>query len=236
MRFKQCPFRALPASSSALRLIAFGSPRTARFSRLKHEVGALLSSSIASTVVACILSTARVEAGALSDSLDTCIEDSAFCSERPLSTFENPCGPDFTFVRGRVAWRPLRNTGPVTISVQTRSSALPLYVKVAPITAGYPDSVCVTYFPGAVVLVAHGAQQCEGVWETIGPISLDLFVRPGAPYLLVLEGLETLPIPPSNLPLRSAAVRCVRVTPFRRSPAQSSIWGRVKMIYGVPAR
>lgn len=173
---------------------------------------------------------------AQSDSLEACIEDGAFCSEGEPLTFDNPCGPDFYFFRGRVSWAPLRNTGPVTISVWTHSSALPLYVKVAPITAGYPDTTCVTYFPGAVVFAAHGAPQCEGVWEVIGPLSLDLYVRPGAAYALILEGFETPPVPPGGQPYRSAAVRCVRVIPHRRSTVLSTPWPKVKILYGGASR
>jgi hypothetical protein len=125
----------------------------------------------------------------------------------------------------------LRNDGPVTISVLTRSSVLPLYVTIAPITTGYPDSVCVTHFPGAVAFAAHGAPQCDGVWETIGPLSLDLYVRRGASYLLVLHGLETPPQLPGGQPYRSAAIRCVRVTSQGTGAVTPSLWQSVKQRY-----
>src|SRR5262245_48854910 len=73
---------------------------------------------------------------ALPTELEDCTGSQAdFCFDAAPILLDESCGSRFDCYQGRIAWPALRNVGPVTIAVQTRSiplgyTAFPLYVEV----------------------------------------------------------------------------------------------------------
>jgi hypothetical protein len=133
------------------------------------------------------------------------------------------CPRHFEIFYGRVAWYPIRNVGPVTISVETFAHFLtrfPLYVEVVPIDdrIGVCDNA-----PGNVVMVARGGQSPCGTWETVGPIDISPVVPIGSNYALRLRFFGS----PGG---ESPAVGCVRVTP-NATAVLPSAWTTVKGLY-----
>src|SRR5262245_20267224 len=119
-----------------------------------------------------------VRASAQPTEFASCLEPGTYCSESALDTLElfaQDCGVTFVQFVGRLAFPPLVNRGPVTITVRTTSAVwtpYPLYLEVRGHTPGEPES-CTTLLAGDVALVAHGIpRQCGGIWETIGPLDL----------------------------------------------------------------
>jgi hypothetical protein len=164
--------------------------------------------------------------------LDRCLGDGEFCSETVDAVVDSSCGDVYYAYRGRLSWEPLRNAGPVTIAVRTHRKnfrvAFPLYVELV----AFVDTVaCSTDRPAiSVVLVAHGTHQCEGIWESVGPIDLTEHSIPlGALYRVQLEFFASLP-DVHEVNRTSVGVSCVRVTPAT-SAVRAATWGAVKAMY-----
>jgi hypothetical protein len=168
--------------------------------------------------------------------LSSCLELGSYCAESPLDTlniFGQYCTTFVQFV-GRLAFPPLVNRGPVTISVLTRASqstTFPLYVEIRGHTGGDPME-CTTLTAGNLVLVAQGLpQQCEGVWETVGPLDLTQNGIPlGTTYHIQLVGFRFSRLGSSY---GSTGVSCVRVTSSASNPSAvaAAAWGGVKALY-----
>jgi hypothetical protein len=155
-----------------------------------------------------------------------------FCFDGTPALIDSGCGALFEGYAGRIAWPVLRNVGPVTIAVRTRytftgQTILPLYVEVAS-RRGDPNLGCTTLRPGQVVLVAQGAEQCGGTWQSIGPIDLTRYGVPfGEPYHVQCVFFRTTP---DRITIRSAGFACIRLIshPLAIQPAS---WGVVKRLY-----
>lgn len=137
------------------------------------------------------------------------------------------CGATFNRYHGVITWPPLRNTGPVTISVRTLATIhgtthLPLYIEVAEGVQG-----CRALRPGLVALVAQGVTLCGGVWESVGPIDLREYgTRLGDLYTIRAVFLESLP---GTFTSHSIGFACIRVShPLAVAPAT---WSSIKVIY-----
>jgi hypothetical protein len=165
--------------------------------------------------------------------LDHCLRDGGFCSETPAAVVDSSCGQVFYAHRGRLTWAPLRNAGPVTIAVQTRRKNLltvfPLYVELV----AFIDTLeCETRSPISVVLVAQGTGQCEGIWESVGPIDLTRHSIPlGTEYRVQVEFFATIP-DVHGVFRSSVGLSCIRVTSHADTTAVTySSWSLLKSIY-----
>lgn len=163
--------------------------------------------------------------------LEHCLRDGGFCSETPAAVVDSSCGQVFYAHRGRLAWAPLRNTGPVTIAVQTRRKDLrtvfPLYVELV----AFLDTLeCDTRAPISVVLVAQGTFQCDGIWESVGPIDLTRHSIPlGSNYRVQVEFFTTVP-DDHGVFRSSVGLSCIRVTSHPTAVTPGS-WSRLKSLY-----
>ena len=92
----------------------------------------------------CVLASIRVFAQ--ESELDECLDAGSFCNESAPILMDESCGEKFYRFRGRIAWKPLLNVGPVTVSVRTRSLAFktvyPLYLEIEA-RRDAQDSTCV---------------------------------------------------------------------------------------------
>jgi hypothetical protein len=164
---------------------------------------------------------------------ESCMSALEHCSEVSVGRVDSSCAEQFYHFRGRVAWPPLQNQGPVTISVLTKGTTgqvtpWPLYIELLRNAWTSADS-CVTSNPAYVLMVAQGQRGC-GTWESIGPIDLDLFVPRGALYAVVAEGFEAPPLDSSGFIPRSVGLACVRVS-SAVSPVMPISWGHMKQVY-----
>jgi hypothetical protein len=165
--------------------------------------------------------------------LESCMSEAQHCGEVSVGRVDSSCTDYFYHFRGRVAWRPLENQGPITVSVLTKATTgqvtpWPLYIELLRNAWTSPDS-CVASNPGYVLLVAQGQRGC-GTWESIGPIDLDHFVPRGALYTIMAEGFESPPVEPDGLIPRSVGLACVRVQQSV-SPISLRMWTNVKELY-----
>jgi len=165
--------------------------------------------------------------------LEDCTGPSAeFCFDGAPALIDSGCGALFENYQGRIAWPPLRNVGPVTISVQARhtftsQTFFPLYVEVQARRIDDPP-ICQDGLGGLVVLVARGADRCGGTWESIGPIDLVPFGVPlGSPYSVQCIFFRTTP---SDVTVRTVGFSCIRVT-SHPSILVSTSWGNVRTLF-----
>lgn len=106
------------------------------------------------------------------------------------------------------------------------ATLFPLYIEVAP----YRNQECSPDLTGRTVLVAHGARQCGGTTESIGPLDLTLLDDIGLGELYYVQAVffQTLAPP---YPLRySVAMSCISVAPAPTA-VEAAGWSRVKSIY-----
>ncbi len=166
--------------------------------------------------------------------LDHCLLDGGFCGETPVAVVDSSCGQVFYAYRGRLSSAPLRNAGPVTIAVQTHRKNLltsfPLYVEIV----AFIDTTleCETRSAISVVLVAQGTYQCEGIWESVGPIDLTEHSIPlGALYRVQLEFFATAPNV-HGVFRSSVGVSCIRVTAHPETTSvRPGSWTVLKSLY-----
>jgi hypothetical protein len=133
----------------------------------------------------------------------------------------------------RALWYPLRNVGPITISLWSLGGFLqdlPLYVEIVPLPDTLSANICpagLPELPGFAVAVARGVQICGGGWETFGPFDLTPIVPLGGTYGLQLEGLYRSD---GGQSFFTPGVSCVRIvtTPMQ---TEKRSWGMVKRLY-----
>jgi hypothetical protein len=170
--------------------------------------------------------------------LDDCTgPDADFCFDGTVALIDSGCGARFEGYLGRISWPVLRSVGPVTLAVQTRftreGAIFPLYVEVRGRTSSLDSLHCNTGLGGNVVLVAPGADQCGGTWESVGPLDLRLYGVPlGAPYSVQCVFFTGIP---HRWTARSVGFSCIRVTSYPTTIA-SIPWGSVKSLYRDPTR
>jgi|SRR5262245_40491532 len=160
-----------------------------------------------------------------------CVNDADgpnFCTADSTDVFvAEGCGATFNRYHGVITWPPLRNAGPVTISVQTLAlisgtTHLPLYIEVAEGLQG-----CRALRPALVALVAQGATVCGGVWESVGPIDLKEYgIRLGDLYTIRAVFLESLP---GTVNSHSVGFACIRVS--GRLAVAPATWSTIKVFY-----
>jgi len=174
--------------------------------------------------------------------LDDCTGPGAdFCFDRTLAVavIDSGCGARFEGYVGRISWPVMRNVGPVTIAVQTRylregNTQFPLYVEVDGRTSANDSLHCRTGLAGQVVLVAQGADQCGGTWESVGPLDLRHYgVRLGKPYTVQCIFFRP-PLGSGLFPARSIGFSCIRVTTAPTAVTTVN-WGIVKSLYRDPS-
>ena len=136
---------------------------------------------------------------------------------------------------GRTWWGPLRNVGPIQVSVEAMPIGgpvenLPLFGE---IRLPLGQSVCSRPFPGSLIWQTYGRDTCDpdSTWSTSPIIDISGFIPLGETYYFQLEGFATIG-PDSSLAdwAWSPAVRCVRVRSFPVSVLASS-WGHVKSLF-----
>jgi len=161
----------------------------------------------------------------------------SFCFDGVPALLDSECGSRFEGYDGRIAWPVLRNLGPVTIAIQTRyrfdarpgqeQPIMPLYVEVCRRGSELDRLECRTGFGGVLVLIAQGAEQCGGTWESVGPIDLARYGVPlGDPYNVQCAFFRHGPEPRTP---RSVGFSCIRVT--SSTPVSKATWGIVKSLY-----
>ena len=171
--------------------------------------------------------------------LDDCTGlGASFCFDGTPALLDSGCGSRFEGYDGRIAWPVLRNVGPVTIAVQTRyrfdtrpgqeQPVMPLYVEICGRGSPLDRLECRTGLGGVLVLVAQGAEQCGGTWESIGPIDLARYGVPlGEPYNVQCVFFRLGPEPRTP---RSVGLSCIRVTSSITTVSKAT-WGMVKSLY-----
>jgi hypothetical protein len=182
-----------------------------------------------------LMAAAVVEAQTeLPTELENCVGEQAdFCFDGEPALIDS-CGAIFEGYQGRIAWPALRNVGPVTIAVQTRSTSLrgqtlfPLYVEVTARTGPGAGTDCRTVLGGLVVLVAHSADQCGGTWESVGPLDLTAYGVPmGAPYSVSCAFFRSTP---ADITARTVGFSCIRIH-TSASLVAAAQWSAVKVLY-----
>lgn len=178
-----------------------------------------------------LLSWARAEA---LSSIDMCLGSTPVCVESADAWVDSSCGQVFYSHVGRVSFPLLQNNGPVTVSILTHrrdvSQPFPVYISIVQVPSGSSDS-CSSVVPvgTSTVLVGFGTRQCEGIWETIGPLDL---VRHGVPVgsgYRVQALFFATPAHAHAIEARSVSLACVRIT--QASSTQAVEWGHVKQLY-----
>ncbi len=169
-----------------------------------------------------------------------CVDDAdgpGFCTgDSTVVLVDEGCGATFNRYHGRIAWPVLRNVGPVTISVKTRyvrfsTTQLPLYIEVRGHIEPVEPIDCTTGLSGHLILVSQGGPECDGAWESVGPISLVPFGVPlGALYTVQAVFFEALPDDHGEIPFHSIGFSCIRVT-SHPSPIALTTWSRVKVLF-----
>jgi hypothetical protein len=171
----------------------------------------------------------------LYDCLDD-VDGPGFCTDSTAVLVERGCGATFNRYHTRIAWPVLRNVGPVTIAVKTRSLfqlySLPLYVEVVGRTLSGDDFRCYPGLAGFLVLVAQGGVDCGGTWESVGPIDLTSYGVPfGALYNVQAVFFESIPYDDQgNVGIQSIGFSCLRVTSHPLAIA-STTWSNVKVLF-----
>lgn len=168
--------------------------------------------------------------------LDDCLgPGSQMCTVSPAILVEDSCGSASYRFNGRIAWPPLKNAGPVTISVKTRivdrfATTFPMYVELG--TLGLNDSsVCITGRSSPLLLAVQDGRTCGGTWTSIGPINLeDYGVPQGEFYLIKCVFFETIANPLGQT-LFSPGLSCIRVEANSRTYVQSMSWTHAKRLY-----
>jgi len=130
--------------------------------------------------------------------------------------------------RGRVAWDPLRYTGPVILETRTRFSTAdtrhPLFVEVVPLsgrdpTLGYCDGI------GHLLQTVTGQPECSP-WDVFGPFHLETFgIEIGSLYVVRVNFVG------NSGGFQSPYLGCIRVRPAPSTPVAASTWGRVRSLY-----
>jgi hypothetical protein len=149
------------------------------------------------------------------------------CSYGEGTLLDSLCGQRFYVHLGIVAWPAMRNVGPITIELQTRTIPLitvyPLFVQIVQ----RHDTGC-TFGAGRVVHTAYGLNQCGGTKEVIGPVDLTQFnIPPGGLYSISIAFFESLPRGRRNI---SVGLSCIRVT-SQPTTVVSTRWDLVKALY-----
>ena len=165
--------------------------------------------------------------------LYSCMEPGSYCSESALDTLTefDHCGMYFYQFTGRLAWPVLVNAGPVTIAVQTKATEFtpyPLYIEIRGPTR--PPVECTTQLAGTVVIEAQGfPRQCQGIWDSVGPIDLRQIGIPlgGEYHVQAMSFLD------HYSGWRSVGIACIRVTSSPGSPSavEAVTWGTVKTLF-----
>ena len=160
-----------------------------------------------------------------------CVDDTDgpdFCAVDSTAVLvDEGCGATFNRYHGVITWPALRNTGPVTISVLTRTflfgtTYLPLYIEVG---EGIPGCRALPSAP--VALIAQGGQLCGGLWESVGPVDLREYgIHLGDLYTIQAVFLESLP---GTVTSHSIGFSCIRVShPLAVAPAT---WSTIKVLF-----
>jgi hypothetical protein len=151
------------------------------------------------------------------------------CSYAPGAVLDSLCGHRFYEYQGIVAWPALRNVGPITISVRTRSigrtTIYPLLVEISHRTG-------LGCYPGRdamLALMAFGADQCGGTTESVGPLDLTQFgIRDGALYSIQVVFFRFVP---EDFPPRlTVGLECVHVK-VESTAVMPVEWSGVKVLY-----
>lgn len=144
------------------------------------------------------------------------------------------CGT-WTTIDGRAWWGPLRNAGPIQVSIEAfplggQIETLPLF---AEIRVPLGESVCSRPFPGSLIWRTYGRATCDpdSSWVTSPVMDISSFIPLGETYYFQLEGFITIG---SDSTFEgwawSPAVRCVQLRSFPTSVLASS-WGHVKSLF-----
>lgn len=172
---------------------------------------------------------ASAQAAAQPTDLDACLSGGGpqpLCEDiHAASVLDIFCDPIrvFELYNGRVAWAPLRCVGPITIALNTRSltsTRFPLYVEIVPV-----QNLDHCPGPGVLVMVAHGGNQCGGIWETSGPLDITSIVPLGSLYAIQLVFFYA-----AYGAYLSPAVDCIRVT-AQPMAIEARTWSQVKTLY-----
>jgi hypothetical protein len=180
--------------------------------------------------VACRLEAQQVE-------LDDCVgPGSQMCTVSPIVLEEDSCGTASYRFNGRVAWAPLKNVGPITVSVKTRianrpQTIFPMYVELRGQGNLTDTTTCRTGLGASVLLVVQDGRSCGGNWTSIGPIELEHFgVSRGEYYRVQCVFFETI-VSPFGFIGFSPAFSCIRITRDETSPVAELDWTRVKQLF-----
>jgi len=174
---------------------------------------------------------------AQTDDFYDCAGPGALLCNDGSATIVESCEAEFYSFSGRVGWEAIRNTGPVSIAIQTRYIAnslhryiMPVYVEVRGRTPA-DGTNCSTNLGGHLVLTATGGTRCGGTWETIGPLDLrDYGVPLGDYYNVQLVFFDGIPDPRFGIQFHSVGFSCLRVTSYSTGVASMS-WGGVKTLF-----
>lgn len=166
--------------------------------------------------------------------LEDCIgPTSVVCSNPPVLLPGDSCGTPFYRFNGRIAWPPLKNVGPVTISIQSRRdpyTLMPLYVEIRNLVANEDTTACNPDTGGVLLLTDFGGAPCGGTWTTVGPFDLRPFgVRMGEFYRVQVAFFETRPWPTGERGY-SPGFSCIRLT-APPTPVAMQTWGHVKRLF-----
>lgn len=179
---------------------------------------------LGATVLLVALALPLGRASAQPTDLSTCLAVvSPTCNDVTGALALTECSRFFEWYYGRVAWYPLLNAGPITVSVEAlafSSTRIPLYVEVVPLS-DYPcDNP-----PGFVIMTTLGSNEPCGLWTSVGPIDISHVVPIGSTYALRLHFIQGA----TGL---CPAVDCVRVVSSAKvSDLEAAAWGLVKRLY-----
>jgi hypothetical protein len=174
--------------------------------------------------------------GAQETELEDCLgPNTRACSDSERFLVEDSCGAaSYRFI-GRVAWPPLKNVGPVTISVRTRAvsqvhTVFPLYFEIRGLHTFSDSTECRTRLAGVLLMEVQGGSDCGGTWTTIGPLDLRPFsVTLGEFYHLQCLFLETI-VDMFGFRFYSPGLSCIRIT-SEPSPVVESTWTKAKILF-----
>ena len=161
--------------------------------------------------------------------LDDCLGPGTLsCSYEEGTLIDSLCGQRFYVHLGVVSWPALRNVGPITIELHTRTIPLitiyPLFVQIV-----QRDEPGCTFGGGDVVYTAYGLNQCGGTTEILGPMDLTRLNIPlGELYSIAIMFYQNLPNPHRRN--YSVALSCIRVI-SHPTTVVSAPWSLVKSLY-----
>jgi len=134
----------------------------------------------------------------------------------------------WTSAWGRSWYGPLRNTGPIEVSIEARPSTnheviLPLFVEIR----ADPGAAQCRSDIGAPTRLTYGTMSChpDSLWVTLPRYDLS-WLAPDAQYWVQVVGFLLV----TPVRMSSPFVSCIRVRAFPSAIAQSS-WGQIKNLY-----